>query len=85
MTDVNFSVPAKLLTSRGQIGLPPARDGGPIDHGSLGRMVSKVMDAAPEERERYFIFADGGAYLHTHEIEALASTRRYADWHAGQA
>ncbi len=83
MTDINFSVPAKLLTSQ-SAALAGGLVGSPLDQGSLGRMVGKVMDAEPGERSRYFIFADGGAYLHAHEIEALAGTRRYTDWHAGQ-
>ena len=81
MTDISFSVPAKLLASQGQIGLNSAT---PLDHGSLGRMVGKVMNAEPGDRWRYAIIADGLSSLHAHEIEALASTRRYADWHAGQ-
>lgn len=84
MTDVNFALPAQLLTAKGQIGLHAAPEGGPVDHGSLGRLVGRVMDAEPGERARYFIFDHGGLYLHAHEIEALASTRSYADWHAGQ-
>ena len=85
MTDINFSVRARLLASEGQIGLNATQDGKPLDQGSLGRLVGKVMDAAPGDRWRYAIFADGVSYVHAHEIEALASTRRYADWHAGQA
>ncbi len=82
MTDINFSVRAKLLASEGPIGVT---DGRPVDQGSLGRLVGKVMDAEPGDRWRYAISADGGSTLHAHQIEALARTRRYADWHAGQA
>ena len=81
MTDLNFSTPAKLLTTRGQTGSHLAP--GPLDQGSLGRLVGKVMDAEPGERGGYVI-ANGSSYLHAHEIEALAMTRRYTDWHAGQ-
>jgi hypothetical protein len=81
MTDLNFSTQATLLAAKTHIGSPPHT--GPLDQGSLGRLVGKVMDAEPGERGRYVI-ANGGAYLQPHEIEALAQTRRYTDWHAGQ-
>jgi hypothetical protein len=84
VTDISFSIPAKLLASESQIDLSATHRNGAVDQGSLGRMVSKVMGLEPEERRHYSIFADGGSYLHAHEIEALASTRRYADWNAGQ-
>jgi hypothetical protein len=84
MTDISFSVPAKLLASEGHIGLHSTQDGSLVDKGSLGRLVGRVMDTEPGNRWRYSIFAEGTSYLHAHEIEALASTRRYADWHAGQ-
>lgn len=81
MTDISFSVPARLLASQD---LQAAQEA-PLDKGSLGRMVSKVMDAEPSQRWRYSIFTDAGSYLHAQEIEALANTRRYADWNAGHA
>jgi hypothetical protein len=82
MTDISFTVPARLMASRD---LHAAHGDTPLDKGSLGRMVSKVMDTEPSECWRYSIFTDAGSYLHAHEIEALASTRRYADWNAGHA
>lgn len=83
MTDISFSLSARLLASDGQTGLHAAHDGNPLDRGSLGRMVGKVMDTEPGQRWRYAISTDAGSYLHAHEIEALAQTRRYADWNAG--
>lgn len=80
MTDISFSVSARLLACEGQVGL---HAGSPLDRGSLGRMVGKVMDTEPGQRWRYAISTDAGSYLHAHEIEALARTRRYADWNAG--
>lgn len=90
MTDISFSVPARLLASQGRDGLHSAHDHTApghthLDKGSLGRMVGKVMETDPGERWRYLIATDGGSHLHSHEIEALARTRRYADWNAGHA
>jgi len=84
MTDISFSAPARLLASEGPITLHAAHQTGSLDHGSLGRMVGKVMDAEPGERWRYAIAADGVSQLYAAEIEALAGTRQYADWQAGQ-
>jgi len=85
MTDISFSAPARLLASEGPLALHAAHlagalDNPPVDHGSLGRMVGKVMDAEPGERWRYAITADGVSQLYAAEIEALAGTRQYADW-----
>jgi hypothetical protein len=84
MTDISFSTPAQLLASRHAPLTRGAHGTGPVDYGSLGRMVGRVMSLEPGERRHYAISADGGSHLHAHEIEALAGTRRYADWNAGQ-
>lgn len=81
MTDISFSVPAKLLAASDTV----ASLGKALDHGSLGRMVGKVMDTEPHDRWRYAILLEGkAARLHLRDIEALAGTRGFADWRAGQ-
>jgi hypothetical protein len=84
MTDISFSAPARLLASESQIAQQALHHAGAVDRGSLGRLVGKVMEAEPGGRWRYAIAADGVSQLYAAEIEALAGTRQYADWQAGQ-
>ncbi|WP_206239297.1 hypothetical protein [Novosphingobium terrae] len=84
MADISFSIPATLLAFDDQNGAETGFRGDSVDAGSLGRLVGIVMAAEPAERWRYAIRTDDTSPLRADQIATLASSRSYADWHAGQ-